>query len=451
MKMLVKRCSDYRRKFEVFFSLSTVGLLLSQSVAANIVGNDSQNFNPVPGKNAFVTVNSSSTLETGRYNLGLFANYGINTLPYESPDRHNRIRINDSVASLDLLAAVGVHERFELGIAVPFMVYQKVRENDTRGEYEKPGNTELRPVIKWAFYRSDLAGAAIVSSVNINRLVDDPFTGASRGPTLNLELAYDVKVGPVLLGANIGYRKRSPGKQIEGSLVEPVTSRYLGSLAARYDLTSRLALIGEAFGSIPDQRFDNDTDRQNKNSEALAGLRYAAASNLNIDGGIGTETNNGLATADWRIYGGLVAEFGEKKELPQPVKAPIEPSAEDIPEGPPDEVFVFNNINFEFDSDFRVLPGALSELKRLHEFLGKKQYKAIVVEGHTDFKGTVEYNDDLSLRRARTVRRHLIKHYQLDQEKVIAVGYGERRPATHDMSDQGRQINRRVEVKIYYP
>ncbi len=428
--------------------------LLTSPVYANEVGNDAQHFNPTPGRNDFVTVHSASTLPQSRFNLGLYLNHGINTLPYENPDSQNRIKINDAVTGLDLLAAVGVHDRLELGVAVPFVVYQKVREDDTRGEFAKKGNTEVRPVIKWAFYRGDLSSLAMITSVNINRLVDDPSTGGTRGPTLNLEFAYSINLDPVILGANIGYRRRNPGQRIEGSLIEPTSDRILGSAAARINLTSKWALIGEVFGSHPSNSLDNETNRKISSTEALGGLRYKINDALNFDSGVGTEINNGLSTPDWRVYGGLIAEFGpkQKPDLPEKkVKQDNGPGVEEIPEGPPDAVFVFNNINFEFDSDFRVLPGALSELEKLRNHLAEHPYKTIVVEGHTDFKGTVEYNDDLSLRRSRTVRRHMIKHFTLDSQKVIAVGYGERRPATQDWSDSGRQINRRVEVKIYYP
>lgn len=77
----------------------------------------------------------------------------------------------------------------------------------------------------------------------------------------------------------------------------------------------------------------------------------------------------------------------------------------------------------------------------------------VTVEGHTDAKGTPEYNRGLSERRARAVRDWLAGHGHLPAASPI-VGYGEDRPIAPnrkaDGSDDpdGRQKNRRVEVVV---
>jgi outer membrane protein OmpA-like peptidoglycan-associated protein len=76
----------------------------------------------------------------------------------------------------------------------------------------------------------------------------------------------------------------------------------------------------------------------------------------------------------------------------------------------------------------------------------------ITVEGHTDGKGSDEYNQDLSERRAKIVRDWLVYYKYIPNAQVI--GYGKRKPVAPntnaDGSDNpaGRAKNRRVEIVI---
>jgi len=71
---------------------------------------------------------------------------------------------------------------------------------------------------------------------------------------------------------------------------------------------------------------------------------------------------------------------------------------------------------------------------------------------HTDSRGTFEYNDWLSQRRAEAVVDYLVKH-GINKNRVIAIGYGKRfllNQCTEGMPcrDSEHQVNRRTEVKV---
>lgn len=76
------------------------------------------------------------------------------------------------------------------------------------------------------------------------------------------------------------------------------------------------------------------------------------------------------------------------------------------------------------------------------------------VEGHTDSKGTTEYNQGLSEQRAETVANWLVEHGRISRDRVATVGVGESQPVAPnelpDGSDDpvGRQQNRRVEIVV---
>jgi len=74
----------------------------------------------------------------------------------------------------------------------------------------------------------------------------------------------------------------------------------------------------------------------------------------------------------------------------------------------------------------------------------------LAITGHTDNKGTVLYNMDLSLRRAASVAAYVQKKHP--QTAITAInGMGESMPVADNSTSQGRQKNRRVEIIIFYP
>ncbi len=116
----------------------------------------------------------------------------------------------------------------------------------------------------------------------------------------------------------------------------------------------------------------------------------------------------------------------------------------------PQEKIVIHDILFEFDSDSLVVGGADETLRKLVGYLNQKPaFQRLVIEGHTDSIGTDAYNNDLSRRRANTIKKWLVQKFKLDPSKIEAVGKGERFPIADNGNYQGRQLNRRVEFMIY--
>lgn len=78
-----------------------------------------------------------------------------------------------------------------------------------------------------------------------------------------------------------------------------------------------------------------------------------------------------------------------------------------------------------------------------------KEYNKTVVEvaGHTDSTGSDEYNKQLSMRRAQTVANYLTGR-GVKQERLLTVGAGEAYPVASNDTEQGKQLNRRVELTI---
>ena len=94
--------------------------------------------------------------------------------------------------------------------------------------------------------------------------------------------------------------------------------------------------------------------------------------------------------------------------------------------------------------------GAERNLDRLVMFLNQNSDRKVEIEGHTDNVGSDDYNQDLSQRRADSVRSFLMQQ-GIDSGRIVASGKGEQRPVADNNSEGGRQQNRRVEVIIENP
>jgi outer membrane protein OmpA-like peptidoglycan-associated protein len=92
-------------------------------------------------------------------------------------------------------------------------------------------------------------------------------------------------------------------------------------------------------------------------------------------------------------------------------------------------------------------PGATATLDAMLASVSKDPNHRIVVEGHTDSKGTDAFNRDLSQRRAEAVRQYFIAH-GVAAQRITAVGKGENGPIADNGTAQGRKQNRRVDVIV---
>jgi outer membrane protein OmpA-like peptidoglycan-associated protein len=102
-----------------------------------------------------------------------------------------------------------------------------------------------------------------------------------------------------------------------------------------------------------------------------------------------------------------------------------------------------------FDSDVTSIKlGSIADLETLAESIKKNPAAKIVhIQGHTDDTNTPEYNKRIAESRARTVASYFTgKGLPLDQIRVES--YGSTRPVASNSTEEGRQLNRRVEVIV---
>ncbi|MDX1491791.1 MAG: OmpA family protein [Pseudohongiellaceae bacterium] len=107
------------------------------------------------------------------------------------------------------------------------------------------------------------------------------------------------------------------------------------------------------------------------------------------------------------------------------------------------------HVNFDFDKA-DVKSQYLSEIRQVADYLNANPGTSATLEGHTDSRGSAEYNQRLSQRRVDAVKAVLVDQMNVSASRVSAVGYGESRPVASNETDAGRAENRRVESVITY-
>ena len=109
-------------------------------------------------------------------------------------------------------------------------------------------------------------------------------------------------------------------------------------------------------------------------------------------------------------------------------------------------VIELQGVHFDFDKA-TLKPEAMTVLNEAAALLQKHERVVVEVAGHTDSKGSEEYNQGLSERRANAVKDYL-NSKGVRASRLTARGYGESRPVASNDTDEGRAENRRVELII---
>jgi outer membrane protein OmpA-like peptidoglycan-associated protein len=113
---------------------------------------------------------------------------------------------------------------------------------------------------------------------------------------------------------------------------------------------------------------------------------------------------------------------------------------------------IFINVYFDFDK-FNIRQGAVDTLDKIFTILNENLDMVVEVRGHTDSKGTNEYNETLAVNRSNASIDYLVKK-GIDKSRLISKGFGENEPVapnedpTGKDDPAGRQLNRRVEFKV---
>lgn len=110
------------------------------------------------------------------------------------------------------------------------------------------------------------------------------------------------------------------------------------------------------------------------------------------------------------------------------------------------ESVVLKGVNFEVNSS-RLTANAKVILNQVADSLAGAPTMKVEIGGHTDAQGSDAFNQKLSERRAQSVHDYLVAR-GTDPSRLSAKGYGESQPIDSNETPEGRELNRRVEMKV---
>lgn len=190
---------------------------------------------------------------------------------------------------------------------------------------------------------------------------------------------------------------------------------------------------------------------QNSNNQQR-GTAVGAASGAVIGGILGNNIGKGGKAPAGAVLGGIVGGvvgnvIGRKMDKQAKEIKDTLPGAEVERVGEGIKVTLPENlVNFGFDSA-NLTADAKANLDKLAEILKNNPDTNINIYGHTDSKGSDEYNQSLSEKRAMSVRNYLSSR-GIESSRMFTSGMGETEPKASNDTDAGRAQNRRVEFAI---
>ena len=110
------------------------------------------------------------------------------------------------------------------------------------------------------------------------------------------------------------------------------------------------------------------------------------------------------------------------------------------------ETIVLNNVFFDFNQS-KLKPESFPELNRVISLLEGNPEIKIEIRGHTDDIGNEDDNLKLSEDRAKSVRQYLVAN-GFSSDAIHSNGFGESKPVASNSTEEGRELNRRVEFLI---
>jgi OOP family OmpA-OmpF porin len=109
--------------------------------------------------------------------------------------------------------------------------------------------------------------------------------------------------------------------------------------------------------------------------------------------------------------------------------------------------WVLNDVLFDIDKSV-IRPEAYPVLNQVVEVFERNPDIRVEVQGHTDSTASAQYNQGLSERRAAAIKAYLVSH-GIANQRLAARGFGLTKPVASNSTVEGRQLNRRVELRVF--
>lgn len=154
-----------------------------------------------------------------------------------------------------------------------------------------------------------------------------------------------------------------------------------------------------------------------------------------------------LGAAVGGVAGSLIGKKMDKQKKELQASLPEETKVETVNNGEALRVTFDSGILFATNSS-ALSASAKSALRNLASSLDANPDTDIKILGYTDNTGSVEYNQKLSVQRAKSVYSYLMEDQGISSRRMVYEGFGVNDPVASNATPEGRSLNRRVEILI---
>lgn len=190
------------------------------------------------------------------------------------------------------------------------------------------------------------------------------------------------------------------------------------------------------------------TSADDPNRRTKTGAVVGAAVGAAAGAAVGNQSDNPKtgAVAGAVVGGAIGAAIGRRMDQQQKELEQIEGVEVTRPAEDELNVTLKNDILFDFNSA-ALRADSRRTLNEMGDVFERYAEQTIMVQGHADSIGSDSYNQELSERRAASVRDYLVNQ-GVNASRIRATGLGETQPKASNDTPEGRQLNRRVEIRI---
>lgn len=429
-----------------------LSLLPTPSFAVN-----AEQFRPNFDNLGLVNLHDSRTLERHAWSAGMGISYAQNPVELGLAGEGTRLdSLIDYAVNMTLMGAFGITDWAEIGIVIPFFPAVRVEPIGSSsgsataafGDIGVAGKFHL-----WDFGDADsdflAMGVAVSPFITFPSGSMSKFTGDTN-VTGGVVGAYDLIIDSVnKVIVNLGFRFREKEDLVNLSIGQELLYGvgFTRPIYEPWDFHGLTELNGST-------TFNGFGDRINRTPlEWLAGLRKGfMGSRLMATVGGGLGITNGYGSPDYRVFGmltyvappyddGSTGIMGEpritEKRVTYKAYARIEGG----------QIVILEPIHFE-TAKWNILEESLPVVQGVADLMMSQPWvRHVIIQGHTDYRGSDPYNMNLSNNRANSVREKLIE-YGVEPERLSSEGRGERQPIADNKTVEGMAKNRRVEFHI---
>jgi outer membrane protein OmpA-like peptidoglycan-associated protein len=298
---------DFNWRRALFLASLATGAVCNPAAAQ-----DYQRFRPAPGTEGYLTVEGAQVPAHKTISPSLWLNWGHDPVLIVDDDGNVRERIVESMTTLNLMAAIGLWNRLELGLDLPvhFTTGEGVEAADKDGL--GLGDVRLLPKVRLLGDR-DANGLGLAFALPVSLPTGSDKRGMSAATvTLNPKAIIEGRLGQsVRLAANAGYKWVPENETLDPADQGTVAIRgteignelTYGAAVGVHPGTERYEIFAELFGAAPAEEVNGNENA--KPIELDLAVRHLARNGFATTIGAGTGFVAALGTPDLRVFAGL--------------------------------------------------------------------------------------------------------------------------------------------------